>query len=123
MGKTENVVVLGASSNPERYSHRAVTLLKECGHRVIPVHPDEVTIDGTPVANDLGSVEVPVDTVTVYVNPERGAELSDGIIALGPKRVILNPGAESQLLERKLREHGIGVERACTLVLLSTGQF
>ncbi len=119
----KRTVVLGASTKPERYSNQAVRLLKEYGHPVIPVHPAEDTIEGLPVVHNLREIHGPVDTVSVYLSPEAGAQMADAIISLGPKRVILNPGAESDELEWELGEAGITVEHACTLVMLRTNQF
>ena len=36
-----NVAVLGASTNPERYSYKAVKMLSESDYGVFPVHPSE----------------------------------------------------------------------------------
>jgi len=47
----------------------------------------------------------------------------DDIIALRPRRIISNPGTESALMQQKAEEAGIEYLEACTLVLLSTGQF
>lgn len=116
-------MILGASDKPDRYAHRAFVLLREHGHRPVPVHPTLAEIEGVPVAQDLGSVEGPVDTLTVYVNPAIGESLADAIVALRPGRVIFNPGTESAALEARLREEGIPFEEACTLVLLGTGQY
>ena len=62
--KNKNVVILGASNNPERYSHKAFTLLKEQGFTVIPVHPALKEINGVPVVASLSQISEPVDTVT-----------------------------------------------------------
>jgi hypothetical protein len=35
----------------------------------------------------------------------------------------MNPGTEDDAHEKRLTENGIEVERACTLVMLRTGQF
>jgi hypothetical protein len=40
-----------------------------------------------------------------------------------PKRIIFNPGAENWNLYRKAKEAGIEVLNACTLVMLTTGQY
>lgn len=117
------VAVLGASHKPERYSNQAVRMLKEYGHEVIPVTPGRAVIEGLPVAPDLGSVQGPVDTLALYVGPERSAQLQEGILALKPGRVILNPGTESPVLEQALDGAGIPWQHACTLVMLRTGQF
>ncbi len=121
--ESKTTVVLGASNKEDRYSNRAIKLLSKYGHPVIPVHPLLDQIDGIPVTKELASVTQPVDTVTLYLNPARGEELIEAIAALHPKRVIMNPGAESELIESRLQSLGISVERACTLVLLQTDQY
>lgn len=117
------VVVLGASPNPDRYSNKAIRQLKAHGHIVVPVNPAHKTIEGLPVAASLAAVQGPVDTLTVYVGPQHIEPLLDDIVALGPKRVIINPGAESPVLTKRLEASGIRFLEACTLVMLSTGQF
>ncbi len=119
----QTVVVLGASPKPERYSNKAVRLLLEHGHRVIPVHPAITEIEHLPVLHALEHIESPVDTLTVYLSPVRSAPLQSDILKLKPKRVIFNPGTEGPELKQALERDGIAVEEACTLVLLNTGQF
>ena len=115
--------ILGASDKPDRYSHRAFTMLREHGHKVIPVHPVLTEIEGIPVSPCLGDISEPVDTLTLYLRPQLSEPLAADIVALAPRRVIFNPGTESSSLEQKLRATGIETENACTLVLLQTGQF
>jgi predicted CoA-binding protein len=121
MGHT--VAVLGASHKPERYSNQAVRMLTEYGHVVIPVTPGRTVIEGLPVVPDLDGIKQQVDTLTLYVGPERSVQMQDAILALKPGRVILNPGTESPALEQALAEAGIPWQHACTLVMLRTGQF
>ncbi len=123
MSANETVVVLGASPKPERYSNQAVRALVEHGHHVIPVHPLLKKIAGVVAVPALSGVKDPVDTLTLYVGPERGKELLQDMINLGPDRVIMNPGTESDEIEEELNAKGIAVLRACTLVMLRTGQF
>lgn len=119
----KTVVVLGASPKPTRYSYQAVTLLDDHGYRVIPVHPKISRIERIPVVNDLRSIQEPVHTLTLYVGAVRSKAMIGDIVALAPGRVILNPGTESRDLELALKDARIPHERACTLVLLRTGQF
>ena len=119
----QQVVVLGASAKPERYSNRALRLLLEHGHEVIPVHPALADIEGLPVVARLESIDTPVDTVTLYVSAQISSPLAEALIQLKPKRVIFNPGTENPSLRAKLVAVGILCEEACTLVLLNTGQF
>lgn len=119
----ERVVIMGASNNPERYSHRALLLLQKHGHEVVPVHPELAEIDGIPVVADVGLISGPVDTVTMYVGAAISSGLQEKLFALKPGRVIFNPGAENASLADALQKAGIACENACTLVLLNTGQF
>ena len=119
----ERVVIIGASNNPERYSHRALLLLRKYGHEVVPVHPMLAEIEGVPVVADLSLISGPVDTVTMYVGAAISAGLQEKLIARKPGRVIFNPGAENASLVAALQKAGIACEEACTLVLLNTGQF
>ncbi|MFT5888475.1 MAG: putative CoA-binding protein [Zhongshania sp.] len=120
---SETVVVLGASPKPERYSWQAVNLLAEHGHRVLPVNPYHREVAGIQCVASVADVSERVDTVSVYVRAELlGKDLAK-LIALAPRRVIFNPGTESGLLADQLEKSGIATEEACTLVLLSTGQY
>ena len=121
--KPKRVVILGASDKPERYSHRALLLLRQHGHEVVPVHPRLKEIEGVPVAADLSLITGAVDTVTMYVGAAISSGLQAKLIALNPRRVIFNPGAENGTLAAVLAEAGITCEEACTLVLVNTGQF
>lgn len=120
---SEQVVLLGASSKPERNAHRAFRMLREHGHTVLPVHPALAEIDGVPVSKNLTSVSGPVDTLTLYVNPAISEPLADQIVAMRPRRVIFNPGTESPLLQARLDQVGIAWTEECTLVMLSLGTF
>ena len=119
----KTVVVLGANDNPRRYSNRAICLLKRQGYRVIPVHPRLKTVDDLPVTSSLEEIGETVHTLTLYVGPLRSKVLTESIVNLKPGRVIFNPGTESTELERLLCQNRIPFIRACTIVMLQSGQF
>lgn len=119
----QRVVVLGASPNPDRYSNMAVKALLEHSHQVIPIHLSAKYIEGLAVKQSLNQIEGFVDTLTLYLSPEHLIPLKGEIIALNPGRVIFNPGSENAGLIKELRENGLNVVEACTLVMLRTGQF
>lgn len=120
---SENIVVLGASPKPERYSNKAVNMLLENGYNVIPVHPAVKEVNGIKVTASLGDIKDEIHTVTVYVNGSMVEKMTENIAALNPKRVIFNPGSESSKAAEFLKNKGIEVLEACTLVLLRTKQF
>ncbi len=117
------VAVLGASNKPERYSNKAVRLLTEKGYPVIPIHPTLTQIEGIPVKKSLNEITIPVHTLSIYINPKLVTAYTRDILALNPKRVILNPGTESVELEQVFKQTNVPFVKACTLVLLKTGQF
>jgi len=123
MEKPQKVVVLGASSKPERKSNQAVAMLQEAGHSVVPVHPAIEEIHGIPVKKKLREVEGPVDTLTLYVGRELSQKMESAITDLNPGRLIFNPGAENPDLMAAAEKAGIPTMEACTVVLLAIGRF
>lgn len=117
------VAVLGASTNEERYSFKAVRMLKEHGFDPVPVHPAGHVVDGLTAAKSLSDITGTVDTLTMYVGEKISSQQLDLILKLKPRRVVFNPGAENKDLEAKLTAAGIEVVEACTLVMLRTEQF
>ena len=118
-----NVAVLGASTNEERYSFMAVRMLKEYGHKPIPVHPAGHVVDGITAVKGLNGIADVIDTLTIYVNPKISSGEYDNILKLKPRRVVFNPGPENSELAEKLKTSGFEVVEACTLVMLRTEQF
>ena len=115
-------LVLGASTNPDRYSYRAVEALQKQHYNVVAMGIKEGTIGAVTIVLPLTKTPQ-IHTVSLYLNPERQEGYLDFIMALRPQRVIFNPGTENPILVRKLSQKGIPWENACTLVLLSTNQY
>jgi len=118
-----SIVVLGASNKAHRYSNKAIKMLQEYGYHVIPVHPKIENIEGLVVKHHLNQIVTPVDTLTLYIGPQRIGGLIDEIVKLKPARVILNPGTESDELELALLHHEISFVKDCTLLMLEYGRF
>ena len=117
------VAVVGASAKPERYSNRALRALQSAGHTPIPVSrlgQDILGLKGFPA---VSAIPDPVDTITMYLSPEKQGPVIRDILAAVPRRVIFNPGAENPQGYAALEAAAIEVVEACTLVMLSTGQF
>jgi predicted CoA-binding protein len=119
---TKKTLVLGASDNPERYSFLAVNFLRNSGHPVAAIGRRKTKVGDTEVETEKIPFEN-IDTVTLYLNAQHQQEYYDYILSLHPKRIIFNPGAENKELAELARSKGILPMEACTLVLLSTGQF
>jgi len=119
---TKLTLVLGASTNPDRYSFRAAKKLLQHGHPVILVGRTDGEIEENKIQKTFPK-NIKVDTVTLYLNPDHQKQYYTDIINLKPKRIIFNPGAENPELEKIAAENDIITEEACTLVLLSIGEY
>jgi len=117
------VAVIGASDKTDRYSYKAVVLLKEKGHVVFPVHPRIRDIEGLKVYKSIADIDESIDTVSLYVGKDSSDAIIDDILAKKPGRIIFNPGAENPDFQARVDENGIKTVNACTLVMLRTGQF
>lgn len=115
-------LIIGASNNPERYSYKAAEKLLAHGYDIelVGLRPD--TIFNKKIDTERKSY-TNIDTVTLYIGAQRQPDYYEYIISLKPRRVIFNPGTENPDFEAQLSAHGIIAEKACTLVLLSTGHY
>jgi predicted CoA-binding protein len=121
--KTETVVVLGATPKEDRYANKAMKMLKEYGHRAIPVNPAFEEVLGEKCYGSVAEAPGPIDTVTLYLGAARSEPLIAEILAAKPRRIIFNPGAENPNLAREAEAKGIEAVEGCTLVMLRSGQF
>ena len=119
---TKKTLVLGASLNPERYSNIAIHRLRAHNHEVKAFGLKRGVISGVNIDTDLIPYD-DIDTVTLYVNAQRQPHYYDYIISLKPKRVIFNPGTENPEFYNLLKSNNVNFEVACSLVLLSIGQY
>ena len=118
----KRTLVLGASANPARYSNLAINRLKSHQHPVVAIGKRKGIVAGIPIETEKTAFE-DIDTVTLYLNPANQKEYYHYIISLHPKRIIFNPGTENDELIKKAKENNIKPVIACTLVMLSTGQY
>jgi len=79
------------------------------GNKILDIR-DKPAIDG-------------VDTITLYIGPQRQPEWYNYLLSLKPKRIIFNPGTENEEFQHMAEQQGIEVLEACTLVLLRSRQY
>lgn len=119
---SKKTMVLGASTNPARYSFLAINSLRKHQHPVVALGRRIGKVLDVDITTEKNPQET-VDTVTLYLNPSNQKEYYDYILSLRPKRIIFNPGTENPELSELAVSNGIVPMEACTLVLLSTGQY
>ena len=122
MIKSKKTLVLGASTKPDRYAFKAVTMLVDKGHSVLAVGQNAGEVAGVKIQTKAIPLKN-IDTVTLYLNPTRQRDYYNYIVEAKPKRVIFNPGTENPEFYQLLKLNDIKVEVACTLVMLTTNQY
>jgi predicted CoA-binding protein len=118
----KKTLVLGATPDASRYAYLAANRLVSKGHTIVNVGIKTGEVAGVPIEKPQ-TIHNDIDTVTLYVGPQNQPPLYDYILNTHPKRIIFNPGTENSELRRMANEKGIETEYACTLVLLSIGDY
>jgi len=115
-------LVVGASTNPSRFSYLAIKSLVKHKVEVVAIGLREGEVEGVKIA--VGKPNFTnVHTITLYLNPSRQAEYLDYFISLKPKRIIFNPGTENGDLMKMARKNGIDLVFDCTLVMLNNASY
>ncbi len=119
---SKKTVIIGASDNPERYANKAAIALQNHNHEIILLGKRSGTVNGIDIIKSKPPL-TDIDTVTLYINPMHQPDWYNYIIDLKPKRVIFNPGTENEEFATLLRKNNIEPVEACTLVMLSIGNY
>lgn len=118
----KKTMIIGATPNADRYAYRAAQMLTAKGHPIVNIGIKQGEVAGVKIEKP-STVHQDIDTVTLYIGPALQADYYDYILETKPKRVIFNPGTENRQFEKLLDMHGIEPIEACTLVMLSVGQY
>ena len=118
----KKTLILGATPNEGRYANLAANRLLRNGHAIVNVGLKSGEAAGVPIEKP-DAIHTDINTITLYVGPQHQPELYDYILKTNPRRIIFNPGTENSELRSMANEKGIETEYACTLVLLSIGQY
>ena len=124
---TMKTLVVGVSLGARRYANLALHQLADAGHEVAGLGLRAGEESGAPVFAAPIDPDEPfyadIDTITLYVNPQRQESMIDDLLALKPRRIIFNPGTENPAFQQRAEELGVEAVVGCTLVMLSVGTF
>lgn len=120
----KKTLLVGATSNPERYACMAARMLNEYGHEFVPIGIKTGTVLEKEILNLREKPSVKdIDTITLYIGPQNQPEWYAYLLSLKPKRIIFNPGTENGVFEKMAEDQHIEVVEGCTLVMLRSGQY
>src|SRR6185369_11112876 len=111
------VMILGASTNREKFGNKAVRAYLAKGHEVFPVNPRADVIEGIPCYHTVAEVPGHIDRAAMYLPPSLALaavkELADrGNVA----EVFFNPGTESDEAMELARGRGMKATFGCAIV-------
>lgn len=120
----KKTLIVGATTNPGRYAHYAASMFAERNMEFVPIGIKKGKIFGKEILDLKTKPQVKdIHTITLYIGPQHQEEWIDYLLSLNPKRIIFNPGTENPDFYKLAKAKGVDVVPACTLVMLSTGQF
>lgn len=117
---SRSVAVIGASSDRRKYGNKAVRAYQAHGWEVLPVNPNESTVEGLPTHARLADIPTAIDTVTIYVPPAVGLALLPEIAAAKPREVWFNPGTTNSEVRAEVARLGLPAVFACSIVALGS---
>jgi predicted CoA-binding protein len=115
-------LVLGATTNPKRYSYKAVRLLVRKEIPVIAVGFRKGMIENIEIETGKPDVH-DIHTIALYLGKERQLDYYDYLLQLKPNRIIFNPGTDNPAFMELAKKQGIEVVSGCLLVMLHSGKF
>jgi predicted CoA-binding protein len=111
------VMIVGASTNPEKFGHRSVVAHLESGYEVVPINPTADEIAGLPVHAGVADPAGPFDRASIYLPRDAALAALDAIAARGDvNEVWLNPGADHPDVVARAGELGLTTIRACSIM-------
>jgi predicted CoA-binding protein len=107
----KTIAMVGASSDPTKFSYGVLRVLHETGYDMVPVNPQEAgkEIRGLPVCESLASIDRPVDMVQVFRTSDAALEVTKEAIAIGAKVVWMQIGVRNDEAAKMAEDAGLKV--------------
>ena len=95
--EVKTIAMVGASSDPAKFSYGVLRVLHETGYDMIPVNPNEAggDIRGLKCVESLAAIDRPVDMVEVFRTSEDAYAVTEEAIEIGAKVVWMQIGVRN----------------------------
>jgi len=107
----KTIAMVGASSDPTKFSYGVLRVLHETGYDMIPVNPKEADsrIRGLLVYSSLSAIDRPVDMVEIFRTSEAAYAVTEEAIRIGAKVVWMQIGVRDDEAARLAEAAGLKV--------------
>jgi predicted CoA-binding protein len=113
------VMIVGASTNREKFGNIAVRAFARQGHEVFPVNPRADVIEGLKCYHQIADVPGPIDRASLYLPPKLGTDAVRELATRGDVGELwVNPGAESAELIAEAVRLGFDPIQACSILAI-----
>ncbi len=116
MTEKKTVAVIGASSNRNKFGNKALRAFERQGYTVIPINPNEASVEGHKTFASVLDVPGAIDMATVYIHADAGVGVMEQLAKKGVGEVWLNPGADDDEVVERARALGLNVIQACSII-------
>jgi len=95
--EVKTIAMVGASSDPTKFSYGVLRVLHETGYDMIPVNPKEAgrEIRGLRVYQSLSAIDRPVDMVEIFRTSKAAYGITEEAIKIGAKVVWMQIGVRN----------------------------
>lgn len=109
--EVKTIAMIGASSDPTRFSYGVLRVLHETGYDMVPVNPREAgsEIRGLRVYESLAAIERPVDMVQVFRASDAALGVTKEAIAIRAKVIWMQIGVRDDEAARLAEAAGLRV--------------
>ena len=108
--KYKNIVIVGASPNPQKDSNKVTKYMIDAGYNVFPIYPKEDEILGQKVYRTLAEIDKKVDIVVVFRKPAALLAIADAVIDRGDVDLLWTQlGIVNNQAAQKVKDAGINV--------------
>ena len=114
----KTVVIIGASSNRDKFGNKALRSFARQGYNVIPINPTEAEVEGHKAYASVLDVPGTIDMATIYVPGAIGVQVMDDLAKKGIPEVWLNPGADDRQVVEKARSLGLKTVIHCSIIAI-----
>ena len=107
----KTIAMVGASSDPTKFSYGVLRVLHETGYDMIPVNPKEAgnEIRGLKVYESLQDIDRPVDMVEVFRSSDALLGIAQDAVDIGAKVLWAQIGVRNDEAARLAESHGLKV--------------
>ena len=109
--EVNTIAMVGASSDPAKFSYGVLRVLHETGYDMIPVNPNEAgsEIRGLKCEDSLAAIEKPVDMVQVFRTSADAYGVTEQAIDIGAKVVWMQIGVRNDAAAELAEAAGLKV--------------